>query len=536
MQLKALQGRDATSGEGLAAFGLEVVRGFRDTLLLAQVRWRGIKDPLAKSGIFVGFLFMFLLFAATINLGFAVRILAEQGEATAGGIFAVSWIMSIQSNYLGDVGAITLGGALVAAVFSPFTGSSTLSLSPTEDLQGLRLSRLHKFFDSLFINSISGIGILQLFALTAITSVLTLDGNRGPAMLITWAVWFSVIILTTTMGWMLEYVLRRWGSRVKWQIGIFGAAIVIIAILLDPSRGFTVFGLGNLYGKTISNAASGDILGFVYPLLVVTVISVGLGIVGLLFTRVSLLYPAPTVDQGKNRITRKMPKSSIGIATRVIVDAIWRTGEARRPILAVVVVGIPGLMITEMNQNLETAVLLAVPLASALAWCVNSYGLIGPGMTWLSSQPKVLKHFPRAIVFIQLLIVILLTSVLWLGAFATGKATSEIGLRLITGAIITGALSGVLSVYLSTAKPIRARLSGRGDALVPPLTALNYLLRLLVFVCLPAAIIATSSSTWIRVAGIVAALAIAELGTLIITRYWSSPAVKARVVAKVSAN
>ena len=522
------------AGQRLFISPTEIRRGIHDTVLLLTMRWRGVRNPVTRVGVYAGAAFFSVGLLIMVNLGYIVRVMGAQGEGTAAGVFALSWIQALQRNEIGDVGAITLGGALVVAVFAPFTGSSTLTLAPVEDLHGLRLARLHRYFDSVLVNCVSGIGLLQLLALTAITSVLSLDGTRGPALLVTWAVWLSVIVLTTTLGWVLEFTLRRWGLKARWRIGAVIAAGVTIAVVLDPRNGRTVFGLGDLYSSMINSAASGTVTGAVTPLLAVLAMIAVIMWVGLIAARQALTLPAVVLRRATTRRHRAMPAQPSAMAMRLLTDTLWRTPEVRRPLLAVLAIGIPGLMIAQMSENVENAIMAAVPLAVSLAWGVNVFAVLGPGMSWLASIPGVLGRIPYAAAILQLFLVVLLVETLWLAAYVTGRATPESGLRLLTAAVVTGCLSAVFSLHLAIRRPMRARLSGRGDSLVPPLTALNYLMGLLILVCLPASLVSGAPSA-VRLAAVSVSLVIFAAGTWWYGRHFARPEVRYRVVSEVSA-
>jgi hypothetical protein len=513
----------------------EIIRGAEDTLLLLAMRWRNLRNPLSKWGILAGILFLGFIMLVSINLGYAVRIMALQGNETASGIFALSWILSLQRNEIGEVGAITLGGALAAAIFAPFTGSSTLTLAPVEDLQGLRLSRLHRFFDSFLINCISGIGILQLAALTAITSVLSLDGFRGPALIVTWMVWIFIIALTTTIGWILEWSLRRWGKAARWRAAFFLLAGIGVALALDPYRGRTLFGIGDLYASMMKSAGSGTLVGFVVPMLIMIAIILVTMFLGLLATREALNLPAPVLQRVKERKYKKFKNNPEDITTKIVLNSVWRTPEARRPILSVVAIGIPALMIVSLSENIEAAIMLAVPLAVSLSCGVNVFGILGGGMSWLGTQPRIVKIIPSIAGALQVLTTLFLVVILWTASFISGNTDPETGARLLVGGIVAATLSTIISLDLSIRHPIRARLSGRGDALIPPLAALNYLVRLLIFACLPAAL-AASAQPEMQLPIVLICIILYVFAIKVLTDRFSNPVVRSKIIAEVSAN
>jgi len=515
-------------------YAQEIGRGFLDSALLISMKWHGIRNPAVKWALVLSAFVLAGGVLIAINLGYVIKVMALQGNDTAAGVFALSWLSSLQRNEIGDIGAITLGGALAAAVFAPFTGSSTLSLVPVEDLHGIRLNRLHRFFDSFLTNCISGIGLLQLIALTAITSVLSLDSSRGPALIVTWTLWIFVVLLATTIGWTLEWSLRKYGIKMRYRVAGFILTGLGIAVWFDPDHGRTVFGLGKVYTDMMESASNGTVQGFLTGFLP----AVGLVLIalftGLLATRYALAHPTPNTLNSKDRRPHKTSTNITTLSTRLLLDTLWRTPEVRRPILAVLVVGIPGLMLADMTENLETALLLAVPLAVALAAGVNLFAVFGPGMSWLASQPRVLTGVFTAAAWTQFLTTIAVMMTLWLSSYVVGKTTLEVGVRLLAGSVIAGALATIMSMELSIRKPIRARLSGRGDALVPPITALAYMFWLIFFACIPA-ILLEGAYPQLR---LFASVFIVGL-FLVITRSqrnrFANPAIRSKIVSEVAA-
>lgn len=514
---------------------VEAFQGLRDTRNLIAARWRAVRSPGARWGIMLGALIILLGVLMASNVSVIVKTWAQQGIDSTVGTFAITWILSLQRGELGEIGAITIGGALIAAVFSPFTGSSTLSLAPAEDLQGVRLARAHRYFDSLAINCVSGIGILQLFALTGVTSVLTIDGAKGPAMLITWAIWFTVIILTTTIGWSLEWVLRRWGKVARRLAGAIGVSVIVTLIVWDTERAKNLYGLGNPYAWMVRGAATGDdwmIIAIAFGILFFAIVLI---LLGLRMTRKALLLPAPVLNVGKERRARTTPTDAMSMMVQLITTVVVRTPECRRPILGVVFVGVPALLFIPLTENLETAIILAVPLTVSLAWGVNLFGILGSGMTWLTTQPRVIARIPLAAASIHFVVTVAMVMILFGASYLSGNADAEVGKRLLIGAVIVGALSAAVSINLSTDRPIRARLSGRGDSLVPPLTALSYLMRLIVFACIPAFIVSNVDPRE-QLLYTIFFLVLAAGGVARAHFRWSRAQVRAAVVREVAAN
>lgn len=512
----------------------ESVTGAADTARMVRLRWDALRSTRSRAFSVVAVVLVCVGVISAANMGLAVKFMAMQGLDSAAGIFARSWILSLERNEIGDIGAITLGGAVIAAVFAPFTGSATVSVIPADDLSTVRPARLHRYFDSLLINAFSGIGLLQLFALTGIASVLTIEGNHSVALTVTWLIWVSVIVLTSTIGWTLEWLTRTYGKYARLTVAATLVAVVAVLSLRDPLEIRRLFGLGAAYAKWMKEASlTGE---FLTPAAAITVLTVLLLIAGLAATRAALNRPAPAANTARNR---RAPQGTYGDRATVIAlltNSIYRTVESRRPILAILLLGVPAVLFLEVTSSVENALMMAVPLAVSLAWGVNLFGLFGQAMPWLVTQPRIPDLMFKYAFYVQAALVALLVMFLLSLAALRGNASPQVAFSVLCGGVAAGALSSAVSLRLAVKKPMRAVLTGRGDALVPPVTALGYLLLLLVTACAPAAVIATALPLWAKAPATIAAVAAALLIQNRSQRIWSHPTQRSAVTAAVAAN
>ena len=519
-----------------SAIGLRALREAANTsLLLVALRWRMIRQPHVRILIAVAGIFVLFGLTAAVNLGYATRNIAEHGLATVAGTYAQLWVTTILRDQTGQIGAFALGGTFIAAIFAPFTGTATLSLVPVDDLPGLRLPRLHRYFDSLLINAASGVGLLQLISLTAVTSLLSLDGPHFGAMIVTWIAWTMLVVTTTTTGWILEWVVRRFGRNARRLAGLIALLVIGVPILLDPSHGTTLFGLGPVYAQLLRDSVHGSDWPLVLPACIFLAMLLALFWAGVKATVAALALPAPVLSTGKvRRVRGPLPAQPLPAFTRLLTTTLWRTPESRRPMIAIVGVGIPSMFLVQMDYNVETALNLAVPLAVSLAFGVNLLAIFGPGLTWLISRPRLLEPLPRVAAALQILLTVGLIMLLWLVAFLAGHADLAAGERLFVGSVISGFLAAAVSIDLTLRRPIRARLSGRGDALVPPLTALGYLFRLILLACVPAIIVLAVEDFRVHLAGLAIAVVVGTGWIALSNRRWANPAHRSAAVAAVA--
>jgi len=517
------------------AFWDEFKAGLIATWILILMRWRMVRNSASRVAILGGGIVIFFGLLIAINLGFAVQLATRQGDSVLA-IYSRTWIQSLELGTMSSIGALAVGGSLLVALFAPFTGTSTLALVPPEDLDAIRPPRTHRYFDSLVINAVSGIGLVQLLTLTAVTSLLTLDGDRFQSLLFTWALWVTIIALTTTVGWSLEYVIRRWGKRTRRILA--GTVFVIVgsAVLLDDNRGATLFGIADFYTSLIRSGLTGWSLPLSIGILFNLVLAFALTIAGVSVARASLRYPVPSSKKNKTHARAHQDKTSPTlIAINMLLRAIIRTPECRRPMYAIVVVGLPAMVLIGLDENTAIAVSLAVPLAVALSWGVNIFALLGTGMPWLASQPKILPALFRAGYLAQVAVMALLLFLLWGAALASGKIVGDSGTIYLVSGLIASLLVASISMSFSVRHPRRSRLSGRGDSLVPPLTALGYLLKLVFIAAYPSIVFSLEISPTTLVLLLLGGVAFAFFWYVWTDYRWRDPRTKEKVVSEVGA-
>lgn len=511
----------------------ETAAGWHATRLLLVLRWRMMRKPGSRATVWAGITLFVLAMALVANMGFIAQIAAQQPD-TAQGIFARAWVASLDSGYMLNIGEFAIGGAVLAALFAPFTGTSTLTLAPTEDLYGLRPPRLHRYFGAWLINAASGLGLLQLLVLTGVASLITMDGYRIPGLVFVLTLWLLLITVMTSLGWLLEVVVRKTRPRMRMLLGLLTAAALVYLYMSDQRRSGRLFGLSDVFTHAVRDGVSGWTTKSILLPTVTAFIIVLVLLAGLMFTRQALSLPMPPAVQGKTLILRPLSMRP-GVAVRqLLVRTLIRTREVRRPMLGLVLIGAGLVAAVPMDMNLELSIIAAVSIAVSLSWAVNVYGLLGTGMIWLAAQPQTLRRLPFTVARVQLMMTMGLLCFFWLISFLSGHATPASGLSILIGGVIAAAVSTSLSAFLAVRRPQRARMSGRGDSLLPPLTALSYMFALMLAGPLPAAWILSTPDQGQAALIAAGALAVAALMFTVAWWTWRSPNHQARLTAQVS--
>lgn len=514
---------------------LELRQAARDTNLLLKLRWRLVRSTRAKSAIWIGLGLLFGALFVASNVGTLIRNYAEQGVNTAAGQFATNYVIALERGDLGGVGAAALGSAMAVALFSPFTGASMTALTNPEDLYGLRPNRLHRYFDSIITTGFSTIGFLQLFTLTGVGSLLTLSGGRTAGLLFTWSVWPVLVMITVAEGWAVEYVYRVFGPWARRAIGFGLAGLVVALIALDPSHGTTLFGIGDQFVATL-NAATEQNLSFVAQAAAVTIgLLVVLFVIGIVLARKALSHPATSKQIVSERRPRISLSSRPNVAiTQILISQVFRTSDIRRPLLTVLIIGIPATMLNGSVTTTTTTMVVAVPLSVALAFGINTFGILGPGMSWLASQPNLMKRLLFFTVAVQILITFTLAVLVWAPATLFGVVDLADIAAIAAGTVVSTLFTTRSAADKSVNRPYLTKLDTRGNMIVPPTTAINYTLRFALWAG-QLGVLTLSQDGLLQFLLVAAAITWTSLRFIQLFRLWSEREVQAFVVKQVAA-
>lgn len=462
----------------------DLIAGFETTMLLMRAKWRTIRSLKSKAVIWLGVATILFSVIAASYSGLFVKSLAQEGGDTAAQQFAMTYLASFMRGELGAIGAGVLGLSVLSAIVAPFTGAVVTSLLSQRDLVTFGATRWHRFTDSLLGQVSSSISILQLIALSAISSMLTLQGGRGLAMVLTWAVWWLLVLLSTLTTWISEYLYRRFGTTARLTIVGVVFAIILIAVLFDPNNGSTLFGLGTQYAYLVQHIGLDS-----DPRTISTVFGVVLGLGFILFTlaamvsSVALTFPETGAMKTKKKQRTKKAASLPPTASptfeifKMLFFSLLRSKESRKPLLAASVLGAFMVAVTGGEQTIATAFTVMVPLVIALAWGANVFGILGGGLTWLASQPKIMKRLPYMVFTIQSFFTLSLFMIVWLPGVLLGRVELSILPGVILSAFATTVLIARSCTHKSVFKPHPTHFGGRGETILPPATTLGYTFR-----------------------------------------------------------
>lgn len=511
----------------------EVSAAMRETVNLLRLRWRFMRTPKTRVVFIVSSVAFFLGTFIAAQTGTMVRRTAEQGLESPSGAFAINYIILLDRGELGALGASVIGSVFFIAVINPFLGASVQALFPVDDLAGLRPSRLHRYFASLIANVVTVGGLFQLLMLTILGSLLTLDGQRTGGLLFLWSMWPVGILLATLVAWSVEWVQRRYGHRTRLSIGAGLGASAATALLLDPNHGSTLFGLGNAIVAAVRAAAQGDATVVAVSLTSAAGVSFLLLVSGMVACRSALALPdiAPPAPRVRGRLIPMSTRPTLALV-QVVVAQVHRTPSIRRAIRTVLFLGGIAVWVAD-GENLLMTLVVAVPLLMALDFGSNTFGILGPAMPWLASQPNVMKRLFWVVAGTQIVVTIGIGLVLVVPPMVAGRFTGEQVTSLCAGFLVSTVLMSRSAMHKSIHSPALVR-TGRSDPALPPTRLVNYALRYVCWSGVGAVIImGLHGRMQIALVGLVVLWSL--LRYLRLARHWRTPAVQAAIIAEVAA-
>lgn len=513
----------------------EVSGGLAATIRLSRLRGH-VRTPAARLRI-------------RIAAGLAVCLLL--GAANAG-----SWVSWVAENLgpsspglrylMGDTSvamAAALGTVLAGVVFAPISGAAAQAQFPDFDLAGIRPSRLYRYFDGLWNSVLSPVGLSPLLLLVTAASLGTPDGRgRVGAVAIAMSTWLCAMLVMALFAWTIEFARRRWVAHLRWYLTAAVVAVVVVAVLVDPAHGRTIFGLASWVQATIRAGVAGSTLTVVGGVAAILLTAALTFVAGLLICRRTLVMPAPIERVRQRTGSVSVPVNPSLALFTMLVTILARTREVRRPIIMMVAIAMPMLFVYIRYSGSDPSsmlgsVTMVVPLAMALGWGVNVFGVLGGAVTLLLAQPRAWKALLRHIIVVQLLASIGLGLLLMVIAVVTSSMPWSMLPPYAAGLVVSSVIATGLSVRFSVEKPHRTRLTGRGDPLVPPIVGLGYVMRIMLTSATTGIAVAVTASLipWFAVlVGVFVAFTTFMSWRRISSR-WSDPAHRSRVAALVGA-
>lgn len=454
----------------------EIEEGWKSSILLLRMQWRGIRTKKAKLLIIFVVLMGFSALVSASHAGSAIIFIATEQTGVVQQ-YALNYLASFMRGELGGIGAGAFGLCVISAILSPFTGAVSTSLVPPNDLVGMSIPRWHRFTDSIIAQSISSISLLQLITLTALSSMLTLGGGRSMGIVFTWFSWMLLVSISIASLWASEFLYRRFGRASRRFILIGAGALLGVGLLLDKNHGSTFFGVGSIYAEGVRTIGNMNIVGQIVKISIVGIISIIVAYLAAMLSAGALSLPERATENKNSNVYSGRFAIKGNSFVPVLLRTILRSPEVRKPIFSGIVMG--AVLVTAMPdaKSITSTFTIVIPLIVALAWGSNALGHFGGGMAWMNTVPGLLNRVPWTIFWTQVAMSLGTFTIIWLPSIVLGHAGINMVLPALLASMTSTAIIARSATFKSILHPTMTHFGSRGASSLSPSRALNYTVR-----------------------------------------------------------
>ena len=453
----------------------QVNAAFKASNAVLASKSHAIRSYFLKAILIVIALFFYGSLIFSINVGFIAYTLITNPQVEQDSLPTALEIMKAFGNSdYSFAGAIGILAFLSYIIFSPLIGTAALSIISEDESVSLGLPRGYRFFNSLILNMISAVSILQLIIGFGIASLFSIEGNRAPSIIMFSLLWIMGSIVSTFLGWVREYLVQKIG----FVRTLLFSLIVLASLLLVIAQEAVRFQIGNLYGVWFTRLAAIDVPTIATSLIAIIAISLSLIYFGtsLASLVVSRSYPSENKASSFKVSFIGKAKTRLAVLASIIHTAVWRTREIRRTILIVMILSSASAFFVIPEEISIIGLLISIPAIISLSWLINVFGLLGGGILVLAGDKEKYKAIPGASLIYAFALSIVCSLPVLIGLLYGGRIDSNAFTEYLSVSILTSALLPAIAILMAVRRPFRARLEGRGDTLVPPLVSLGYII------------------------------------------------------------
>lgn len=459
-----------------------ILHDFKDSLILLNTRYRVIRESKGKVGLWLFIIGIAFAILATSYTGTFLKMVASSTNSSleAAQIYASTYLNYYLNGELGPLVATTLGLAVISVMIAPFTGTSATSVIPNHALVSVRATSRHRFTDSVLTQFFASISLLQLLTLTAVASLLTIDGGHKMGVLYAWASWPVLVILSTLFVWVAEYLYRKFGESNRLLMLLLALAAIAATVYFMPEQASTVFGVGTAYASIIQGVSSWPVLLQVTAFAIIPPLWILFAFVAHRVSRAALAHPDTFAKQANKTKTIKPRKTSPLVVVQmmnVAVMQIWRNSEIRKPIMLSGGFSIIATFLLAENTSLMATVVFIIPLMISLSWGANVFGVVGTGLPWLLSKPFATRSMLWVFAGLQMLIVFVVSVLAMAPVLVTGRMDTATAGSFLLAVIASSAVMTRSAISKSVNSPFPYKSGYRGEPILPPATLIAYTLR-----------------------------------------------------------
>lgn len=371
---------------------------------------------------------------------------------------------------------VSISSALLlgSIIFVPFSGYVIHGVISHSEMVIVKNGDNYKIGDSVLFQVISSFTIVQLLGLTVVSQLLTFDSPNGSlATVFVWSIWVLMTLITVFFSWVVEYVARRYGQKTR--IMFLGSFILALAamFLLDPNHGTTLFGASPHIFNFIQQLGSGDWNLFFTALAIVGGLCVFFIYLLSFMASQTLILPEPlTISKTNEKQIKNIsirPITPLSMLSRLL----FRYTTVTKPIFTALAFSLVLSIILKGTAGLST-VMIVLPLAVAISFGANIFGLVSGSLNWLLTingwKEKMLHS---AAILILGWIVALYALIIGTGLLFGSMQIDDV-MRMIPAFISTTSVTVLISIYLSIKYPLPFSGKARENLISSPVKLMIY--------------------------------------------------------------
>lgn len=496
---------------------------WRQVRAMFALRWQMIRSDGVRAAVIL------------IGIGIAYLLVLVAGGAQA--------LDDAQLATAVEVAPDAFFGFGVLALLAPLTAGGGNEVLPSSQLVAFPVRPRTQFLGGLLLAPANLVWVLQILAVVAVTSCLTVGGSALRGGLVALVFVTALTALGQALAWTV--VGARQTRRGRQLVASTGALLVVAVVLVvRTGHGHAVLDHAptGVVVDGVKAGAAGDLVRWSLTATVLALLTVAGLVAGARTCAWALRRPGDTGAQRASKQVRRRPSSHGPLRVLVAVDraSVWRAPALRRGGLVLAV--LPGLGAVTAGLPWESMVVLPglVAAGAGLLFGVNVFCLDGSGAVLLASLP----HDPRLVARAKALVLseTVVAAVVLAAVAGSLRSPGSPTLTQVVGITTSGLLASAVVVSrglaASVRRPHRADLVGPRDAVAPP----GALVLASVQLALPAGLVgllmqsSTATQVW-WLAPVVAAplFALCALSVLRSFARWDDPLHRARIVQTVSA-
>lgn len=386
------------------------------------------------------------------------------------GVYLETYASGDIESFVSIAFALLLGSIILV----PFSGYVIHGVVSHSEMVIVKNGDNYKIGDSIMFQVISSFTLVQLLGLTVVSQLLTFDSEHsGFATVFLWGIWVLMTLVTAFFSWVVEYVARRYGTKMRIMfLGFFVLGLAAV-FTFDPNHGTTMFGAARLIFDFLQELATGNLTLLLSSLAVFAGLCVVFIYVLTAVASEALKLPEPNAISKTNEKQIKSRSKTPLKPLLMLSQLLFRYSAITKPVMTALAFSLIIVVVLGGVGGLST-VMIVLPLAVSISFGANIFGMVSGAMNWLLTiEGWRRKVFTSAAILIAAWIVGIYAIVLAVG-FVTQTVSAEDVLSMIPSFIVTTCTTTVISLWLSAKYPLPFSGKARENLVSSPIRLMVY--------------------------------------------------------------